>query len=52
MPPEQYFRYFVAVNITGDRAANLDLCLELLEVRVHVRVTPATTRDFGLYGLI
>jgi hypothetical protein len=27
---EQFFNYLAAVTITGDRAANLDLCLTLL----------------------
>jgi hypothetical protein len=27
LPPEQFFSYPTAVTITGDRAANLDLCL-------------------------
>jgi hypothetical protein len=29
-PPEQIFSYLATVIITGDRAANLDLCLALL----------------------
>jgi hypothetical protein len=29
-PPEQFFSYPAAVTITGDRAANLDLCLALM----------------------
>jgi hypothetical protein len=28
-PHEQFFSYLAAVTITGDRAANLDLCLAL-----------------------
>jgi hypothetical protein len=28
--PEQFFSYLAAVNITGDRAANLNLCLALM----------------------
>jgi hypothetical protein len=28
-PHEQFFSYLTSVTITGDRAANLDLCLAL-----------------------
>jgi hypothetical protein len=29
-PHEQFFSYLAAVTITGDRTADLDLCLALL----------------------
>jgi hypothetical protein len=45
---EQFFSYLATVNITGDRAANLDLCLALTgfsSERVLLRATPTATRD-------
>ena len=43
---EQFFSYLATVTITGDRDANLDLCLaRLLAVRVLLRATPTATRD-------
>jgi hypothetical protein len=47
---KQYFSYLGTVTITSDRAANLDLCLDLrlLAVRVLLRATPilsTATRD-------
>jgi hypothetical protein len=49
------FSYLVTVAITGDRAANLGLCLALMafsSVRVLLRATHAVTRDLGLYSQI
>jgi hypothetical protein len=46
---EQFCSYLATVTITGDRAVNLDLCLtltvQLLTVRVLLRVTHTSTRD-------
>jgi hypothetical protein len=49
-----FFSYPVAVTITGDRAANLDLCLALMAFGSEgsFRATTFAIRDFGLYGLI
>jgi hypothetical protein len=46
-PHEQFLSYPAAIAFTGDRAANLDLCLALmlLAVRVLLRATPSVTRD-------
>jgi hypothetical protein len=47
-PHEQFYSYLAVVTITGDRAANLDLCLaltRLLAARVLLRVTPTATQD-------
>jgi hypothetical protein len=40
---EQFFSYLATVTLTGDGAANLDLCL--LAVRVLLRATLTATRD-------
>jgi hypothetical protein len=37
---------------TRDRAANLDLCLALMAVRVLLCATSVATQDLGLHGLI
>jgi hypothetical protein len=42
---EEFFSYLATVTITGDGAANLDLRLRLLAVRVLLRATPTATRD-------
>jgi hypothetical protein len=44
---EQFFSYLATVTITGDGAANLDLCLTLtaFSMRVLLRATPTATRD-------
>jgi hypothetical protein len=41
--------------VTGDKAANLDLCIYTthgLAVKVLFRTTFTVTRDLGLYGFI
>jgi hypothetical protein len=44
---EQFFSYLATATITGDRAANLDLCLALtaFSTRVLLRATPTATQD-------
>jgi hypothetical protein len=49
---EQFFSYLATVTITGDGAANLDLCLALLAVRVLLRATSTATRDLRFQGHI
>jgi hypothetical protein len=51
---EQFFSYLAAVTITGDGAANLDLCLALtlLAMRDRLCATLTATWNLGLYGLI
>jgi hypothetical protein len=53
-PLKQFFSYLLAVTITGDRAANLELCLALVAFisEVLLLVTPTATLDLGLYDLI
>jgi hypothetical protein len=60
-PPEQFCTYPAAFTITGDRAANLDLCLALMtfgsegsfSCRTFVFcATPTAIWDLGLYNLI
>jgi hypothetical protein len=49
-----FYSYPAAVTISGDRAANLDLCLALMAFSSNgsFHATPAATPDLGLYGLI
>jgi hypothetical protein len=46
-PHEQFFSYLATVTITGDRAANLDLCLALTAFSSEgsFNATPTVTRD-------
>jgi hypothetical protein len=46
---EQFFSYLATVTITGNRAANLNLCLALtaLAVRALLRATPTATLDLS-----
>jgi hypothetical protein len=53
-PHQQLFIYLTSFTFTGDRAANLDLCLALtlLVGRVTLRATPAATRYLLFQGHI
>jgi hypothetical protein len=52
-PSKQFFSYPATVTITGDMAANLDLCLALLAVWIFfLRATPAATWDLSLDDFI
>jgi hypothetical protein len=44
---EQFFSYLATVTITGNKAANLDLCLALTAFgsEVSLRATPTATLD-------
>jgi hypothetical protein len=49
------FSYLAAISITGDRAANLDLCLAVIAFSSKGSFfvpRPTATRDFGLNGRI
>jgi hypothetical protein len=46
-PHGQFFSYLEPVTITDDKAANLDVCLELIDLSSEgpFTATPAATRD-------